>query len=69
MKKIIVSALLVSAFSTYTLDTTEAATTAKKVLTIEAKTKKGYIKGRFDASGKALFYFDTKTYLAAAAHT
>jgi len=46
MKKIIVSALLVSAFSTYTLDTTEAATTAKKVPAIEAKTKKGYIKGK-----------------------
>jgi cell wall-associated protease len=64
MKKIIVSALLVSAFNIYTSDTTEAATTAKKVPAIEAKTKKGYIKGKFDASGKALFYFDTKTYLA-----
>ncbi|HCV52716.1 MAG TPA: peptidase S8, partial [Exiguobacterium sp.] len=61
MKQVIVSALLVSAFGTYTWDTTEAATTAKKVPAIETKTKKGYIKGKFDASGKALFYFDTKT--------
>lgn len=68
MKKVIVSALLVSAFGTYTWDTTEAATTAKKVPAIEAKTKKGYIKGTFDANGKALFYFDTKTYLSGGTH-
>ncbi len=40
MKQVIVSALLVSAFGTYTWNTTEAATTAKKVPAIEAKRKK-----------------------------
>ena len=45
-----------------------AGTGAKKLPTLDAKTKKAYIKGKFDSKGKALFYFDTKTYLTGGTH-
>lgn len=40
----------------------------KKLSVLHPKNKKAYIKGTFDNKGKALFYFDTKTYLMDGTH-
>ncbi|MCT4780901.1 MULTISPECIES: S8 family peptidase [Exiguobacterium] len=50
------------------IQTEAAGTGAQKLPVLDAKTKKAYIKSTFDSKGKALFYFDTKTYLTGGTH-
>ncbi|OAN14356.1 S8 family peptidase [Exiguobacterium undae] len=69
MKKWLVGLTVFGLLGTMVPVQTEAAGTgAKKLPVLDTKTKKAYIKGTFDSKGKALFYFDTKTYLTGGTH-
>ena len=69
MKKWMAGLTLVGLLGTIIPTHIEAAGTgAQKLPALNTKTKKAYIKGKFNSQGKALFYFDTKTYLTGGTH-
>ncbi|WP_449403051.1 hypothetical protein [Exiguobacterium artemiae] len=69
MKKWFAGIAVISLLVTAIPVQTEAAVKGEKKLPVlDSKTKKAYIKGTFDSKGRALFYFDAKTYLTDGTH-
>lgn len=69
MKKWFAGIAVISLLVTAIPVQTEAAVKGEKKLPVlDSKTQKSYIKGTFDSKGRALFYFDAKTYLTGGTH-